>query len=248
MAVVADCRGDQERCDCADPQERRCDADRHRTARPQRPPGRCPHRAPRHARPVELGILLQDLRLEPPESLSRLEPELVDEESAAALVRVERVGLASRAVQREHELRAQAFSQGVGLDELLEVGDELRVAADGKLGIESILERRQAKLLEPRDLGLGECLVGEILQRRPAPERQSFAERVRGLREVPRGKQAATFCAKRVEAIEIDLPGGDPQEVAAAMRDEDLRIERLPKIRDVDANDLPGCLWGSFGP
>ena len=119
-------------------------------------------------------------------------------------------------------MSAQALPQRVGLDELLEVGDQLRVAARRQLRVESILECRQAELLEPRDLRLGEPLVREALQRRPTPERQSFAERVGSLHSLPRSEQTATFCPKCLEAIRIDLLGGGPEEVAVAMRDQDL--------------------------
>ena len=54
--------------------------------------------------------MLEDLALEPLQRLARLEPELLGERAAALLVDLKRLGLATRAVEREHELRARPLS------------------------------------------------------------------------------------------------------------------------------------------
>ena len=85
-----------------------------------------------------------------------LDPELLDQRPARVAVDVERLGLATRAVEREHELAAQALAQRVLGDQRLELADELGVAAERELGVDALLERRHAQLLEARDLRLGE--------------------------------------------------------------------------------------------
>jgi hypothetical protein len=57
-------------------------------------------------------------------------------------------------------------------DQALELADELAPVPEGELGIDPLLDRSQTQLLEPRDLALGERLVGEIGERGAAPERQ----------------------------------------------------------------------------
>ena len=56
--------------------------------------------------------------------------------------------------------------------ERLELGDQRGVMTEREVGLDAVLERDQPQLLEPRDLVLRERLVGEIGQRRPAPERE----------------------------------------------------------------------------
>jgi len=47
-------------------------------------------------------------------------------------------------------------------DEPLELGHELGVAAEGEVGLDPLLERGQAQLVETRDLGLCERLERDV--------------------------------------------------------------------------------------
>ena len=58
-------------------------------------------------------VLREDGPLEPAQLLAGLEPELARRAAAAVLVDGERVGLPAAAVEREHELAAQALAQRV---------------------------------------------------------------------------------------------------------------------------------------
>ena len=71
------------------------------------------------------------LRIDRSSSLSvgRIDPELLVESLACALVRLERLGLPARPVQREHQLAVKPLPQGMLSDEALELRDEARVAA-----------------------------------------------------------------------------------------------------------------------
>ena len=77
--------------------------------------------------------------------------------------------------------------------------------AERQVGFDAVLERGQAQLLEPGDLVLRERLVGEVGQRRPAPEVERGAqvlggarcgvaplERVRGPRAASRSNRSAS--------------------------------------------------------
>ena len=54
------------------------------------------------------------------------------------------------------------------------------MAPQREVGLDPLLERDCAELLEPCDLGLGERLVEEVGERRPAPERERVTERTLG--------------------------------------------------------------------
>ena len=113
--------------------------------------------------------------LEPPQLAARLEPELARQLAPRRPVGLQRLGLARRAVQREHQLAAQPLAQRVLGDQRLELADELRVPAGGEVGVDALLERREPQLLQPRALGLRERLVGEVGERRPAPQRERLS-------------------------------------------------------------------------
>ena len=61
-------------------------------------------------------------------------------------------------------------------DERLELSDELVVASQCQVGVDAELGRREPDLVEPRDRRLGEAFVGEVRERRYAPQRQSLAQ------------------------------------------------------------------------
>src|SRR4029079_10452321 len=79
----------------------------------------------RRRRRVEPGVLTEDRLLELAQLAAGLDPELVHERAARVLVGAERLGLAPRAVQRAHELAAQALAQRVLGDQLLELGHDI---------------------------------------------------------------------------------------------------------------------------
>ena len=128
-------------------------------------------RAPAAARALgglERGVLGEDRRLQPLQLGARLEPQLVDQRRAGAAVGVERVGLAARAVEGEHEVGVQALAVRVLGDQRLQLGDRVAVAAEREVELQPVLERGQPHAVEPRALGLRR---GRAARRRPAPGR-----------------------------------------------------------------------------
>ena len=76
-------------------------------------------------RQVEFGILGEYRPLELAEPLTRLDAQLPDQCPAGVLVGLQRVRLAVRAVQRQHQLRPQALPVGVLADQRLELPHHL---------------------------------------------------------------------------------------------------------------------------
>jgi hypothetical protein len=170
-----------------------------RRRRPRAPPRR-----------VEGGVLGEYRRLERSELRAGLDADLIDERRARPPVGLERVGLATTAVQREHQLAVKALAERLIGDGGLELPDELRMASERQLRVDPGLERRRALLGEPRDLGLGVALVGEVRERRPAPQRERLAQRVRGALRI--GIQpAASIGGQRLEAVDVALARADVQ-------------------------------------
>ena len=156
---------------------------------------------------------------------ARLDAELLDEETPRLAIDLERLCLATRAVERQHELRAQPFAEGVLANERLELADELCEAAERKVGFDAPLERREAELFEAENLRLRERLVREVGERR-----------VRARGREPRGGVAlrvsgaaccasSTSCSKRRRS---SSSGVDSDQVARLLRDDHVAAERAP--------------------
>ena len=52
----------------------------------------------------------------------------------------ERIGLAPRAIEGEHELAPGTFAERIGLDQGLEFADDLEMAPQGEVGLDAALE------------------------------------------------------------------------------------------------------------
>ncbi len=117
------------------------------------------------------------------------------------------------------------------------------------VGVDAALERDEAPFLEPRALGPGPRLVGELVQRRPAPEGERLAQcrrRALGLAggEFPLAVVEEELEAGRVERVVLQLelvrmPAG-AQHVA--------RGQLTPKLRDEVLHDLGGGRRGVAVP
>ena len=119
----------------------------------------------REDRPFEL------LQLEP-----GLEPELVVQAVPRLPVHLEPVGLPAAAVEREHQLRPETLAERVVGAERFELGHERQVAAERELGVDALLDRGEAQLLEPLGLDPCEPLELEIRKRPSMPQRLGLAQ------------------------------------------------------------------------
>ena len=125
---------------------------------PRLRPSRAGPSARRRTRRVDRRVLPEDRLLEGLELAARLEPELVGERTTRVLVARERIRLAARAVEGEHELGAQPLARGMLSDEGLELWDQGRVAAERQIGLDALLERQQTELGSSRAIsGCANC-------------------------------------------------------------------------------------------
>ena len=190
---------------------------------------------------LERRILIQDLPLELLERGSRLDAELLDERRPSAPEHVKGLGLPPAAIEREHQLAAQTLAERVLGDERLQLGDELVIAAESEVGVDSILERREAQLLEPRDLALCERLVPQVGQRLPAPKRKRLAE---NSSSAPRDWRAAAPRQERLEPGQVHLARGGVQQIAGRARPDPICAEQLAQGGDMPVQrGLHGVGW-----
>ena len=153
---------------------------------------------------LERGVLREHGALDPLELRARLEAELLDQRLARVLVDLQRLGLPTRAVEREHQLGAEALPERMRRRQRLELRHELGVAAGREPGLDPVLDRRHPELREPGDLGPRERGVGEVGEHGPAPERERLVPRARA--------------EQLLEALGVQLAGLDAEQVPRAPR------------------------------
>ena len=106
-----------------------------------------------------------------------------------------------------------------------------------ELGVDPLLERREAKLLEPLDGRTGERLVGEVGERRPAPEVERLVEQGGRGRGVVARAGAPGLRRQALEAGEVEVLVADAEDVAGRPRlDRVGRAERAPELRHLPLN------------
>ena len=161
------------------------------------------HRADRRRnrlRGGKRGILREDHPVERAGLRGGLEAPLLVERAPRRLVGVERLLLAPRPGEREHQETAEPLAIRVLRGQPGGVGNHVVVRAELDLGLDAILERGEPELVEPRDLPLEEALVREVGERRSAPERERVAEGGRALG----GRQRPRIVDEPLEAAGVD--------------------------------------------
>ncbi|HXH88581.1 MAG TPA: hypothetical protein VNI55_08255 [Gaiellaceae bacterium] len=94
----------------------------------------------------------------------RLDPQLVEEGAARVPEDVEGLRLPAVPVERDHQLPLEPLPERLGDDERAELRDQFGARPASELRVEPILDRGEAKLLQPVDLCAGEREEGELLE------------------------------------------------------------------------------------
>jgi hypothetical protein len=184
------------------------------------------------------GVVGEDRLLEPPQLGPRLEPELVGEYAPRLLERLECVGLAAAAIERQHELPPQPLPEGVVCERRPERRRELAMLPERKRDLELLLERIDAQSLEPAGLGAEPGCAGQTLQRRAAPEGQRRLDGVRRRSDVAVAQRGARLGDQLLEPERVDarvLQGvsigkrGDRPIPERGTKPCDVVVERVPR-------------------
>jgi hypothetical protein len=144
--------------------------------------------------------LLEDCELETDERGVRFDPQLFDERLAQPGVGAQRVGLATAAIQRHHELAGKTLPQRVLAHQLREFADECAVFAKRKVCADAILEGCEPQFGQPSDVGLCERLEGEICECLTAPQCERGSQRSRRPCWASRSKRTASIASGDTES------------------------------------------------
>ena len=119
-------------------------------------------------------------------------------------------------------------------DERLELASQPRVLPRGQVGLDALLQCREAQVLQARHVRARERLVGQVGQRRPAPE----AERLAQLRGGGSGVSLGGLGDERLEAGQVELGWLDPEQIAGGTGQQPSVAELLAQTGDVDLHAL----------
>ena len=204
---------------------------------------------PARYRCVQPWVLGEDPALEAAELRPGIDPQLVGEDGPSVCIDAQRLRLASGTVQRGHQLGAGPLAEGMLVDQRPQRLDHIGVATERQVGVDGVLERPQAQLLESRDLGPRERLVGDLRVRRAAPFGQRSREAATGSLRVG-GQERAALGGQALEPGCVQSVRVDPQQVATGLGRQHLAVaarltgarparrQRVAQTRDVERDGL----------
>ena len=150
-------------------------------------------------------------------------------------------------VEREHVLQAEALAKRVLGDQRFELTDHVAVMAEREVGLDPLLERCNAELLETRALVPGERLR-DLGQRGPAPERKRVTQQLSRLRSIAFRERLASVGDCTLEPGQVELVLPYLEQVTRSARVQPRFGKRLPQLRDVDLHHLLSRVRNVLGP
>ncbi len=210
-------------------------ADRGRRRKRERSPRRMRLGGRREGR-----VVAEDPLLERAQLVSRLQAELLDERGARGAVGRERVRLAPRPVERQHQQRPGTLPQRVLRRQALELGKGLAVPPERQLRLEALLPAGEPQLVEAARLERDEGLAREVGEGVSPPEGERPAVQRLGDPDVAVACGPPRIGEERLEARGVELAVLDPQNVAGRPRHEAVLRQCATQLRDVDAEHAVG--------
>ena len=182
--------------------------------------------------------MVENPRVELAELGRRLDAEFVDEQRTGTRVDAQRLGLASRPVQREHLESAQVLAERMVGGERIEVSDDLDVLAEPEPCLVEQRLRLEAQFGQPGDRGSQRVAVTEARVRGPAPRGQCIPQRRRRCRRIGRNGPAGGLDGL-LEPLGVDRDGVGIEDVATRRGTQrELVAERATQVRHVDLDGL----------
>ena len=175
-----------------------------------------------------------------PEFRAWLESELVTKAGSGRRIELERLRLATRAIEREHAELLQRLTKRMLSGEREHLAHRVGVPPELEPGAEAELRRDEPQLLEPGRLGAGEVVVRNVGVRASSPQREPPLGERGGERRVPSLESGGGLGGELLEAFGIERTRGELEPVARRPRADAHRVgKRFSKLRDVDLQELP---------
>ncbi len=132
------------------------------------------------------------------------------------LVDLECLDVATRAIQRDHELRDKPLAIRRFLDQPAQLSHELGMAATGKIRVDADLERPQAKLVEKLGLRTALLVQRHVRENRAVPETECLLRDGGGTRIVATGQRLSGLLHERLEDLRVENGPTEDDPVAAS--------------------------------
>jgi hypothetical protein len=181
----------------------------------------------RLGRRPKVWLLADDLPREALKLLARPEAEIVVQVAPRLLVDLEGLGVATRAIERDHKLRDEALAVGRLLDQPAQLSHELLMAAKGKIRVDADLERPRAKLAQTLGLRAAVQMQRHAGENRAVPEAECLLRSRRGTRIVAGGQRLGCLVYERLEDLRVEnsLTEVDPVAAPASLEGNPARGE-----------------------
>ena len=150
--------------------------------------------------------------------------ELADQPLAGLLVGRQRLGLATRPVQRQHQQLPEALVERVLLHQPPQLDHQLGVLTQPQPRVHQRLQRLHALLVQGRDLGLHGPVQLQVAKRPPPPQR-------RGLRQLPSRAGKITPPVRRGPPIHQPPPAQQVQPLRIDLEPVAARLGQQPRPR-----------------
>jgi hypothetical protein len=153
----------------------------------------------------------------------------------------QRVGLAARAVQRHHQQAGQPLPQRLRGHQSLQLGHQPVTAASVEVGLDAVLDHRQAALLQPGAL-LGQGRHLHVLKRPAPPQRQRGDQQPTGLLRIPGGEQLTALVGQVLEPRQVQLARLHAQQVPGCAVHQPIGVsaEQAPQLPDLPLQAAAG--------
>jgi hypothetical protein len=100
-----------------------------------------------------------------------------------------------------------------------QLSDQLAMATERQIRLDALLQRLEMEFLGLADRGLRKRLIGEVSQRRAAPQSQPRAQDPRGLFRIAHGHRLSALLDQSTEPVKVELAGLHPQQITAPAGD-----------------------------
>jgi hypothetical protein len=201
---------------------------------------------------VEGRVLAQDRDVQLGQRGAGRDAQLGVEPGAQLTVDLQRLGLPSAAVERQHALAPHPLAGGVRGGEAVQFADEVGVAAHDEVGVDPVLQRRQPRLLQLRRRAARGGGVEQVVEHGPPPQREGGAQRVGGLGRRPGGELRPPLGVQPGEAGGIEVGVVDLQHVPGRPGDEPpvgaRRPQRAAEAGHVHPQRVGGALRHPVAP
>ena len=157
---------------------------------------------------------------------TRVRPEILGEAATQPRVPLHRLGGATAAVQRQHELAGQALVQRILGDGSHQLGAQLGMPAVGEVPLDSAGQHLKPELLERGPLLPVQGVRGDVDQCRPAPQRPGLVHAARVVEQLTHVRQ-------------VQLPRLDVDHIAGRHGADRVAPEQIAQPHDVGADGVP---------